>query len=126
ARRTPVSLGLAAGGMALAVTIGLPLGIVLGTTRRRIVARAISTYASAVVSIPAFLIGIFILAGAYWLAGRPDTVGAYSFIMATSSLGIHISGYLVFSTSELYARFVRAEFVGLARSKGLGGVRVHG
>lgn len=121
--RIPQTLQLAAGALAVAVLIGLPLGLIMALTRGRAVSRVIMGVVLAFQSLPTFWSGIMMILvfGVYlkWLP--PSGIGSLAhLVMPSIALGL-----LSLAT---YARIMRSavidelgkDYVRSARARGVG------
>jgi len=129
--RIPATLQLAGGALAVAVLIGLPLGLVMALTRGRAVSRWIMGLVLAFQSLPTFWSGIMmILVFGVWLRWLPPSgTGTLAhLVMPSVALGL-----LSLAT---YARIMRSavidelgrDYVRSARARGVGTgrlVRLH-
>jgi peptide/nickel transport system permease protein len=144
AERLPATLELAITAALIALAVGIPIGVYTALNRDSWISRAMLTTSLVGVSLPNFLIGIFlILIFAVWLGllpsfGRGDTVqiGPWSTgLLTTSGLKALIlpSFTLGFFPMTLIMRLVRAEmmevlrtdFIKFARARGLSDRAVH-
>ena len=142
--RLPATLELAITAALIALVVGIPIGVYTALKRDSWLSRALLTASLVGVSLPNFLIGIFlILIFAVWLGvlpsfGRGDTVhiGAWSTgLLTTSGLKALIlpSVTLSFFPLTLIMRLVRAEmlevlrtdYIKFARARGLSDRAVH-
>ncbi len=121
--RVPQTLQLAAGALAVALLIGLPLGLIMALTRGRAVSRWIMGLVLACQSMPTFWSGIMmILVFGVWLRWLPTSgIGTLAhLVMPSVALGL-----LSLAT---YARITRAavvdelgrDYVRSARARGAG------
>lgn len=121
--RVPQTLQLAAGALAVAVLVGLPLGLVMALTRGRAVSRVIMGVVLAFQSLPTFWSGIMMIlvfgVTLKWLP--PSGTGTWAhLVMPSVALGL-----LSLAT---YARIARAsvvdelgkDYVRSARARGVG------
>lgn len=129
--RIPKTLNLAAGALAVAVVIGLPLGLIMALTRGRVVSKLIMGVVLAFQSLPTFWSGIMMIlvfgVTLKWLP--PSGTGALAhLVMPSIALGL-----LSLAT---YARIARAsvidelrkDYVRSAQARGVGTgrlVRLH-
>ena len=142
--RLPATLELAVSAAVIALLVGIPIGVYTALRRDSWLARALLTTSLVGVSLPNFLIGIFlILIFAVWLGvlpsfGRGDTValGAWTTgFLTTSGLKALIlpAITLSFFPLTLIMRLVRAEmlevlrtdYIKFARARGLSDSAVH-
>ncbi|MGZ8266142.1 MAG: ABC transporter permease [Burkholderiales bacterium] len=102
----PATLQLALSALAVAVVVGVPLGIVAALNRNKPVDRFVMTFAVLGYSIPNFFLGILlILVFSMWLRVLPSSgVGsAWHLVMPAMTLGTAIAGSL--------ARFIRSSML---------------
>lgn len=130
------SLQLAVWSFVFAVLIGIPLGVMAATSRRRAIAGAVSCYNSLNLSIPSFWLGILLIlvfgVGLGWLPSSSQFVpfwqspltSARFLVLPTLTLGLYLSGIIARFVWEAMRRSMRSDYVYLARAKGLGEVRV--
>ena len=142
--RLPATLELAMTAALIALAIGIPIGVYTALNRDSWISRAMLTTSLVGVSLPNFLIGIFlILIFAVWLGvlpsfGRGDTVqlGPWSTGLLTASglKALILPGItLSFFPMTLIMRLVRAEmlevlrtdYIKFARARGLSDRSVH-
>jgi peptide/nickel transport system permease protein len=142
--RLPATLELAIGAALIALVVGIPIGVYTALRRDSWISRALLTTSLVGVSLPNFLIGIFlILIFAVWLGvlpsfGRGDTVkiGLWSTGLLTVSGAkalILPAVTLSFFPLTLIMRLVRAEmlevlrtdYIKFARARGLSDRSVH-
>ena len=121
--RIPQTLQLAAGALAVALLIGLPLGVIMALTRGKAVSRIIMGVVLAFQSLPTFWSGIMmILVFGVWLKWLPPSgIGTLAhLVMPSIALGL-----LSLAT---YARIMRSaiidelgkDYVRSARARGVG------
>lgn len=124
--RIPQTLQLAAGALAVALMIGLPLGLVMALTRGRAVSRWIMGVVLAFQSLPTFWSGIMmILVFGVWLQWLPPSgTGTLAhLVMPSIALGLlSLATYARITRSAVvdelgkdYVRSARARGVGTAR-----------
>jgi peptide/nickel transport system permease protein len=142
--RLPATLELAMSAALIALAVGIPIGVYTALRRDSWLARALLTTSLVGVSLPNFLIGIFlILIFAVWLGvlpsfGRGDTVaiGAWTtgFLTRTGLKALILPAItLSFFPLTLIMRLVRAEmlevlrtdYIKFARARGLSDRAVH-
>ena len=142
--RLPATLELATTAALIALVVGIPVGVYTALRRDSWFARALLTTSLVGVSLPNFLIGIFlILIFAVWLGvlpsfGRGDTValGAWTtgFLTTSGLKALILPGItLSFFPLTLIMRLVRAEmlevlrtdYIKFARARGLSDRAVH-
>ena len=127
--RLPATLQLAFGAVALQLLIGVPLGVIAATRRRRPIDRAATMLSSAGVAAPAFWVGYLLL---FALAFLPAVSGftlfpiggykafdiAYLFLPALTLALSGIGYYVLLMRSAMLDEISKA-YVVTARSKGL-------
>jgi peptide/nickel transport system permease protein len=142
--RLPATLELAITAALIALAVGIPIGVYTALRRDSWISRALLTTSLVGVSLPNFLIGIFlILIFAVWLGllpsfGRGDTVklGLWStgLLTASGAKALILPGItLSFFPMTLIMRLVRAEmlevlrtdYIKFARARGLSDRAVH-
>ena len=138
AERLPATLELAFVAASLALLVGIPLGVYTGLKRTAWLSRVFLTVSLIGVSLPTFLIGIFlILIFAVWLGwlpsfGRGDTVmlGAWStgFLTATGlkalilpsiTLGLFQLTLIMRLVRSEMLEVLRTDYIKFARARGL-------
>ena len=138
AERLPATLELALVAASLALLVGVPLGVYTGLNRTAWLSRVFLTVSLIGVSLPTFLIGIFlILIFAVWLGwlpsfGRGDTVmlGAWStgFLTATGlkalilpsiTLGLFQLTLIMRLVRSEMLEVLRTDYIKFARARGL-------
>lgn len=130
AQRLPASAFLAAAAMAIAVTVAIPLGIVAGMARNTWKDFATSVVAFTGISLPDFFWGlVLILVVAEFLSFLPPSgyvnpavepvEGVRHVVLPAASLGFALMAHLTRMTRSSLIEELRAEYVRLARSKGV-------
>ncbi len=142
--RLPATLELAFVAAALALLVGIPLGVYTGLNRDSWVSRVLLTASLIGVSLPTFLIGIFlILIFAVWLGwlpsfGRGDTVmvGAWStgflttsglraLILPSITLGLFQLTLIMRLVRSEMLEVLRTDYIRFARARGLTSRAIH-
>jgi oligopeptide transport system permease protein len=124
----PVSAALGSAAFAIAVAIGMPLGIAAALGRRRMIDRALMLLAVLGVSVPSFILASLLLyVFSYHLRIAPAG-GWGSSVWQVLLPAIALAGFPVAFISRLVRtsmlRVLDADFVRTARAKGLSGARV--
>jgi peptide/nickel transport system permease protein len=138
AERLPATLELAFVAASLALLVGIPLGVYTGLKRTAWLSRVFLTVSLIGVSLPTFLIGIFlILIFAVWLGwlpsfGRGDTVmlGAWStgfltasglkaLILPSITLGLFQLTLIMRLVRSEMLEVLRTDYIKFARARGL-------
>jgi peptide/nickel transport system permease protein len=125
--RYPATIELTAAAMAIALSIGMPLGIIAAAYPRTLLDRGSVTLALIGVSLPNFALGPLLIAafsiGLGWLpvSGRG---GLAHLVLPALTLGLGMAGILARMTRASLAASLRAEYVRTAAAKGLAGWRV--
>jgi peptide/nickel transport system permease protein len=144
AERLPATLELALVAAALALVVGIPLGVYTGLNRNSWLSRVFLTVSLIGVSLPTFLIGIFlILIFAVWLGwlpsfGRGDTVmvGAWStgfltasglkaLILPSITLGLFQLTLIMRLVRSEMLEVLRTDYIKFARARGLTNRAIH-
>ena len=126
--RLPVSLSINVISVVISVPLGIGLGILAGLKKNTWIDHTISTLVMIFISIPSFVIIIFLIyALAYhgnlpsmWpTADKPDSMKALGYIIPVLSLSFgSVCGYTRFVRAEL-CEVMSSEYLLLARTKGL-------
>jgi peptide/nickel transport system permease protein len=121
--RIPNTLQLAGGALAVALLIGLPLGLVMALTRHRPVSRWIMGVVLACQSLPTFWSGIMlILVFGVWLRWLPSSgIGSFAhLVMPSIALGLlSLATYARIMRSAVIDELGKA-YVRSARARGVG------
>ncbi len=129
-RRIPRSLELVAGGLAVAVLLGLPLGVLAARDRGRPAGILASVVAVAGFSAPVFVSGIIlVLVFSLWLGVLPSS-GFVAFsedpllhlaclVLPSLAIGINFMGVVARMTRASLIDTMAKDYVRLARAKGL-------
>lgn len=128
--RMPRSLELIAGGLSIAVLLGIPLGIAAARGRGRFFGAAASVAAIAGFSAPIFVSGvILVIVFSLWLDVLPSS-GFVAFtedplthlaclVLPATAIGINFMGVVARMTRASLSDTMTKEYVRLARAKGL-------
>lgn len=138
AERAPATLELAFCAAAVALLVGVPMGVCTGLYPRSLLSRAFLTFSLIGVSLPTFLIGILlILVFAVWLGwlpsfGRGDTValgwwttgfltwsGLKALILPSITLGLFQLTLIMRLVRSEMMEVLRADYIKFARARGL-------
>jgi peptide/nickel transport system permease protein len=142
--RAPATLELALTAAALALLVGVPMGIYTGLYRNSWLSRAFLTFSLIGVSLPTFLIGILlILTFAVWLGwlpsfGRGETVsiggwstgfltwaGLKALILPSVTLGVFQLTLIMRLVRAEMLEVLRTDYIKFARARGLTNRAVH-
>jgi peptide/nickel transport system permease protein len=134
AERLPVTLQLTLMAMALAVLVGIPLGV-MAATRRKGVGRATTAYAVAGISIPDFWLGIMLVllfAGTFRLLPPSGYVPFLEdplanlryMILPVITLAVAESAYILRTTRASMEETMASPFVTFLRAKGVSERRI--
>ena len=142
--RAPATLELALTAAALALLVGVPMGIYTGLYRNSWLSRAFLTFSLIGVSLPTFLIGILlILTFAVWLGwlpsfGRGETVsiggwstgfltwaGLKALILPSVTLGVFQLTLIMRLVRAEMLEVLRTDYIKFARARGLPNRAVH-
>jgi len=122
AEALPATMQLALVALAVAVLIGVPLGIVAALNRNKTIDRAVMTFAVFGFSIPNFFLGILlILVFSMWLRVLPSSgIGTgWHVIMPAITLGAAISGSLARFTRSSMLEVLDKHYMRTAAAKGV-------
>ena len=126
ALRLPYTLRLATAGMAVAMALGLALGVVAALHHRRPLDYASMVLALAGISLPSFWFGlVLILVFSYYLRWLPaaGTDTGWSLLMPAMTLGTEAASIIARLTRSSLLEVLRQEFIRTARAKGAGNTR---
>jgi peptide/nickel transport system permease protein len=142
--RLPATLELALTAALIGLTVGIPLGVYTALKRDSWISRAVLTTSLVGVSLPNFLIGIFlILIFAVWLGllpsfGRGDTVkiglwstgllttsGLKALILPAITLGFYPVTLIMRLVRSEMLEILRTDYIKFARARGLSDRTVH-
>ena len=120
----PVSLGLGAGAMLLALAFGIPAGVLAALSRRGLADRLVMAFAVAGISIPVFVVaplltlvfGLWLgwLPVAGWVPGRPSDM-----VLPVVALALPVIAYVARLTRGSLLEVLRAPWIRAARARGL-------
>jgi peptide/nickel transport system permease protein len=122
AEALPATMNLALVALAVAVVIGVPLGIVAALNRNRTIDRAVMTFAVLGFSIPNFFLGILlILVFSMWLRVLPSSgIGTgWHLVMPAITLGAAIAGSLARFTRSSMLEVLDKHYMRTAAAKGV-------
>jgi peptide/nickel transport system permease protein len=139
AERMPATIELALTASALALLIGLPMGVYTGIHRTSFLSRAFMVFSLVGVSLPTFLIGIlFILCfsvvlgwlpsfgrgdvvqlGAWWTTGFLTRSGLKALILPASTLGLFQMTLIMRLVRAEMLEVLRSDYIRFARARGL-------
>ncbi|MDO9707911.1 ABC transporter permease [Paracraurococcus lichenis] len=144
AERAPATLELAFCAAALAMLVGVPMGVYTGLYRNSWLSRAFLTFSLVGVSLPTFLIGILlILVFSVWLGwlpsfGRGDTVqigwwstglltwsGLKALVLPSVTLGLFQLTLIMRLVRAEMLEVLRTDYIKFARARGLANRAVH-
>ena len=144
AERAPATLELAFCAAAIAMFVGVPMGVYTGLYRNSWLSRAFLTFSLIGVSLPTFLIGILlILIFSVWLGwlpsfGRGDVVqlgwwstgfltwsGLKALILPSVTLGLFQLTLIMRLVRAEMLEVLRTDYIKFARARGLGNRAVH-
>ncbi len=144
AERAPATLELALTAAALALLVGVPMGVYTGLYRNSWLSRFFLTFSLIGVSLPTFLIGILlILTFSVWLGwlpsfGRGDTVrlgwwttgfltkdGLRALILPSITLGLFQLTLIMRLVRAEMMEVLRTDYIKFARARGLANRAVH-
>ncbi|MFN8222873.1 MAG: ABC transporter permease [Gaiellales bacterium] len=131
-RRLDVTLPLNLAGIAIAVLLGIPLGVLAALHRGRSLDRLLVTVSVLFMSTPAFALGLFGLyflgfkAGWFPLYGPGDWVfgRVHHLALPALVLGLHGMGFEMRLTRAAMLEQFEQDYIAAARARGLGGVHV--
>ena len=118
----PATLQLASSALAIALLVGVPLGIVAALHRNKAVDRFVMTFAVLGFSIPNFFLGILlILVFSMWLRVLPSsgTGTAWHLVMPAITLGTAIAGSLARFTRASMLEVLNRHYMRTAAAKGV-------
>ena len=131
-RRLDVTLPLNLAGIAIAVLLGIPLGVLAALYRGRALDRLLVTVSVLFMSTPAFALALFALyflgfkAGWFplygpgsWVVGRVHHLALPALV-----LGLHGMGFEMRLTRAAMLEQFEQDYIAFARARGLGGVHV--
>jgi len=129
----PWSISLAVLGMAIAIVIGVPLGITSARYQGTWLDRAVMVTALLGISFPVFWIGLVAILGFSHWAGLFPTLGAgngefwnelYHLILPATVLGISVAAYIARLTRSAMLEVLGQDYVRVARAMGISEGRI--
>lgn len=126
-KRFPNTFTIAIGGLAIAILIGIPLGILSAVKQYSFLDSAVLFIGLVISSLPAFFVAIlFVLIFALQLGWFPaiGTSGFKSFILPCTSISLGAIASLMRLTRSSMLEVIKADYVRTARAKGAGEVRI--
>jgi len=131
-RRLSVSLTLNAGGIAIAILLGIPLGVLAALRRGRFLDRLLVTISVLFMSTPAFALGLFALyflgfkAGLFPLYGPGTWVidRLHHLLLPAIVLGLHGMGFVMRLTRAAMLEQFEQDYIAFAKARGLSGFHV--
>lgn len=119
----PVSMHLGIMALALAIIVGIPLGILAAVNQNGPIDYACSFVATLGVSVPNFVMGIFLIVvvviGLHWLPHTGGWSGPRDWILPTLALGLGPLGILARYTRSSMVDVLRQDYIRTAQAKGL-------
>ncbi len=131
AAHLPHTGALTVGTMAIAVAIGLPLGMISATRRRTALDNISRVTAILGISLPVFWEGLLlIIVFALWLrwfpvGGSMDEYGLRALVLPCLALGTQPAALIARMTRSSMLEVLGTDYIKTAWAKGLGGLRVH-
>jgi peptide/nickel transport system permease protein len=130
ARSYPVTLQLALMAMAIALAVGIPMGVLAATRAGRTLDASTRLFSLLFISAPAFFIGTIVIIGGARYAPWLPTLGHVPFsesparsvgtmLPAAASLGLAISAIIARFTRSSMLEVLRQDYVRTARAKGV-------
>jgi len=130
ARSYPVTLQLALMAMAIALAVGIPMGVLAATRAGRTLDASTRVFSLLFISAPAFFIGTIVIIGGARYAPWLPTLGHVPFsesparsvgtmLPAAASLGLAISAIIARFTRSSMLEVLRQDYVRTARAKGV-------
>jgi peptide/nickel transport system permease protein len=131
-RRLSVSLTLNAAGIAIAILLGIPFGVLAALRRGRLLDRILVTVSVLFMSTPAFALGLFMLYFLGFKAGLFPLYGPGSWVISRVHhlalpalvLGLHGMGFVMRLTRASMLEQFEQDYIAFARARGLGSVHV--
>lgn len=120
--RMPATIMLALSAVALAMMVGVSMGVMSAVRHRSWVDASSMVFALAGVSTPIFWLGLMMmyLFGVVWKVLPPSGYGSWQhLVMPALALGLSSSGVLARLTRSSMLNVIRTEYVTTARAKGL-------
>ncbi|WGF86446.1 ABC transporter permease [Marinivivus vitaminiproducens] len=144
AERMPATLELVFASAVLALAVGIPLGVYTGLNRDSLISRFILTASLVGVSLPTFVIGIFLIylfavtlgwlpsygrgdvvQLGYWNTGFLTVTGWQAIIMPAITLGLYQLTLILRLTRAEMLEVMRTDYIKFARARGLGRRAIH-
>jgi peptide/nickel transport system permease protein len=130
--RAGVTLTLNLAGIALAIVMGVPLGVLAAVRRGRALDRLLVTISVFFMCTPAFALGLLLLyflgfkAGLFPLFGPGDWVlsRAHHLALPALTLGLHGMGFTMRLTRAAMLEQFEQDYIAFARARGLSGFRI--
>lgn len=140
AERFPATMELAVTAMALALVIGLPMGVYTGIHRNSPISRAFMIFSLAGISLPTFVTGILLILifsvvlgwlpsfgrgtvvhlGSWWTTGFLTLSGIRSLILPAVTLGLFSMTLIMRLVRSEMLEVLRTDYIKFARARGLG------
>lgn len=120
----PYTIQLAVAGLAVGILIGLAVAILANLTRRNWLRQILFSYAPFMSSVPAFLIGLFLIqifSYSLHLLPAAGNHGPRSLILPALAVGLQISDGIAQVTAKAIHDNLQAPYAQYLRAKGLGG-----
>jgi peptide/nickel transport system permease protein len=132
AKRLEITLLLNFSGVAVAVLVGLPLGVIAAVRRGRALDRLVVSLGVLGISTPAFVSGVLLLylfglkLGWFPIFGAGSGVldRAWHFVLPSITIGFSIMGLVLRITRASMLEQLDQDYVAFARARGLGTMRV--
>ncbi len=118
----PITIRLGLVALAVSLTFGLALGIIAGLTKHRWLKGAIVALATMGISIPGFLLGIFMI---YTLAVSLRILPVFGlttwkhYVMPSLALSFYPIAYISRLTRSVLTEVMKMDFITMAKAKGL-------
>jgi len=120
--RLPRTLLLSFGGIALAIIIGVPLGIVCAVKQYSVADNVLSALAMLIATTPAFLLSILLLLvfsmRLGWFPASGISAGAKSWVLPIVTVSVPYIGYYLRYTRSSMLDVIYQDYITIARSKG--------
>ena len=131
-RRMSITLLLNGAGIAIAILLGIPFGVLAALRRGRLLDRLLVTVSVLFMSTPAFALGLFMLYFLGFKAGLFPLYGPGSWVISRVHhlalpalvLGLHGMGFVMRLTRAAMLEQFEQDYVAFARARGLGSVHV--
>jgi peptide/nickel transport system permease protein len=145
AERLPATLELAVSASALALCIGVPMGVYTGIHRRSWLSRLFMTVSLVGVSLPTFLVGILLIlvfsvwlgwlpsfgrgpvvhVGGWWTTGFTSWAGIRALILPSITLGLFQMTLIMRLVRAEMLEVLRTDYIRFARARGLRTRAIH-